>query len=417
MTDKHKANSIYEIASNVYEGLSDEEIAEIEKIALDRSNFFGGRTVDDLKIEEWMDTEIEHTRSSLALARQGTGLVSPNPLVGCVIVSPNGEVVGEGTYVYDNIVHAEAVALEQAGERASGGTAYVSLEPHDHEGRTPPCTEALINSGIARVVCPIEDPNPLVSGRGFERLRNAGIEVVTGILADEASRLNEKFICWHKKQRPFVHLKLAMSLDGRISLNNSVSTALSSDEARKRVHDIRHENDAILIGGNTASVDNPILTDRSGKPRRRPLVRVVLDNQLRLTEVSHLISTANETPTIVFTNSGDAGKLSVLRALAAEVIVSPMGGRDLAGVLAELKARDIQSLLVEGGSEIAGAFCDARLVDKVTFISAPMIIGGREAPTAIAGSGATSLERALRLNDISMTRLGDDIEITGYPSL
>ena len=149
------------------------------------------------------------------LAARGIGLVSPNPLVGCVIVSADGEVVGEGTYTYDDLVHAEAIALEQAGDRASGGTAYVSLEPHDHHGKTPPCTEALINAGIKRVVCPIEDPNPLVSGRGFQRLRNAGVEVVTGILADEASRLNEKFICWHKYQRPFVHLKLAMSLDGQ----------------------------------------------------------------------------------------------------------------------------------------------------------------------------------------------------------
>jgi diaminohydroxyphosphoribosylaminopyrimidine deaminase/5-amino-6-(5-phosphoribosylamino)uracil reductase len=332
-----------------------------------------------------------------------------------VVVSTDGEIAGEGTYVYDDVTHAEVVALEQAGELAHGGTAYVSLEPHDHTSRTRPCTEALIDAGIARVVCPIEDPNPLVSGRGFERLRAAGIDVVTGVLADEASRLNEKFICWHMKGRPFVHLKLAMSLDGRISLNRSVSTALSGAEARKRVHEIRHEHDAILIGGNTAAVDNPILTDRSGKPRRRPLVRVVLDNQLRLSEVSQLISTANETPTIVFTSSGDAGKLSVLRALAADVVVSPMGGRDLEAVLGELKAREIQSVLVEGGSEVAGAFCDAGLVDKVTFIISPTIIGGRDAPFAISGRGAETLSQATRLGDVSVTRLGDDIEITGYP--
>ncbi len=332
-----------------------------------------------------------------------------------MIVSAEGDVVGEGSYAYDNITHAEMIALEQAGERARGGTAYVSLEPHDHTNRTRPCTEALIEAGIARVVCPIEDPNPLVSGRGFDRLRAAGVEVVTGILADEASRLNEKFICWHKKERPFVHLKLAMSLDGRISLNRSVSTALSGPEARKRVHDIRHEHDAILIGGNTAAVDDPILTDRSGKPRRRPLVRVVLDNHLRLTEVSKLISTATETPTIVFTNSSDAGKLSVLRALAADVVVSASGGRDLAGVLSELKTREIQSVLVEGGSEVAGAFVDAKLVDKVTFIITPAIIGGRDAPTAIAGGGAESLADAMRLAEVIITRHGHDIEITGYP--
>ena len=368
-------------------------------------------------ISNFSDKDFHLTRRSLDLAAAGVGLVSPNPLVGCVIVSTAGDVVGEGTYIYDHVAHAEGIALEQAGEKALGGTAYVSLEPHDHQGKTPPCTEALINAGIKRVVCPIEDPNPLVSGKGFERLRAAGIEVVTGILADEASKLNEKFICWHQKQRPFVHLKLAMSLDGRISLNGSVSTALSGDAARGRVHELRHEHDAILIGGNTAFVDNPSLTDRSGKPRRRPLVRVVLDNQLRLSAVSHLIATASETPTIVFTNSADAGKHSVLRALGTDVVVSPMGGRYLTGVLAELKSRNIQSVLVEGGSEIAGAFCDARLVDKVTFIAAPLIIGGREAPVAIGGSGAASLAEALKLKDILVERLGDDIEITGYPAV
>lgn len=362
------------------------------------------------------DQSIQFSRLALELAAVGTGRVSPNPLVGCVIISADGEMVGEGTYIYDSVTHAEVIALEYAGHLAKGGTAYVSLEPHSHHGKTPPCTEALINAGIKRVVCPIDDPNPLVSGRGFDALRNAGIEVVTGILADEASRQNEKFICWHKNQRPFVHLKLAMSLDGRISLNNSVSTALSGGDAVKRVHELRHEHDAILVGGNTAIVDNPILTDRSGKPRRRPLVRIVLDNQLRLSAVSNLILSASETPTIVFTNSDDAGKLSVLRNLGADVVVSPMGGRDLKGVLDELKSREIQSVLVEGGSEIAGAFCDAKLIDKVTLIAAPIIIGGREAPNAVGGPGADSLADAMRLTDISIERLGDDIEITGYPS-
>ena len=184
------------------------------------------------------------TLRALELAALGVGRVSPNPLVGCVVVSADGVVAGEGSYIYDNVTHAEVVALEQAGTRAKGGTTYVSLEPHAHHGKTPPCTEALLNAGIARVVCPIEDPNPLVSGKGFESLINAGVEVVTGLLADEAVKLNEKFICWHRKQRPFVHLKMAMSLDGRISLNSSVSTALSGEAARKRVQGIRHEHAA-----------------------------------------------------------------------------------------------------------------------------------------------------------------------------
>jgi len=343
------------------------------------------------------------------------GLVSPNPLVGCVIVSSDGKIVGEGSYSYDSVAHAEVVALERAGEKARGATAYVSLEPHSHHGRTSPCTDALINAGISRVVAPIEDPNPMVSGRGFQTLRDAGVKVVTGILADEAARLNEKFIGWHKNGRPFVHLKLAMSLDGRISLNRSVSTALSSDVAKIRVQELRHEHDAILVGANTAFVDDPSLTDRSGKPRRRPLVRVVLDNRLRLRSDSTLVKTAGEIPTLVFTTNEHSGRTKELRVAGVEVIESSNGARDLNSVLIALAERELQSVLVEGGTEVAGAFCDARLVDKITFIAAPLIIGGSDAPNAIGGKGAGRLSDALKLTDLSIKQLGADIETTGYP--
>jgi diaminohydroxyphosphoribosylaminopyrimidine deaminase/5-amino-6-(5-phosphoribosylamino)uracil reductase len=361
------------------------------------------------------ESDITFTSRSLELAAKGIGLVSPNPLVGCVVVSADGAVVGEGTYIHDNVTHAEIIAIQQAGEKARGGTAYVSLEPHDHHGKTPPCTEALINAGIVRVVCPIEDPNPLVSGRGFERLRNAGVEVITGILADGAAKLNEKFICWHKMQRPFVHLKLAMSLDGRISLRNSVSTALSGETARQRVHQLRHEHDAILVGGTTAAVDNPSLTDRSGLPRRRPLTRVVLDNRLRLPCDSILATTTDEAPTLVMTNCIDTTLTDPLTERGIEIVPVEMGARNLVGVLEELKRREIQSVLIEGGTAVAGAFVDAKLVDKVTFIIAPIIIGGSLAPAAIGGNGANEMSDALRLRDVEIVRHGDDIEITGYP--
>lgn len=360
--------------------------------------------------------DIELTERALDLAAKGIGMVSPNPLVGCVIVSPEGDLIGEGTYLAENVTHAEILALEQAGERARGGTAYVSLEPHAHHGRTPPCTEALIDAGIKRVVSPIEDPNPLVSGRGFERLRSAGIEVVTGILADKAARLNEKFVCWHKMERPFVHLKLAVSLDGRISLKESVSTALSGEAALKRVHELRHENDAILIGGTTALVDNPSLTDRSGLPRRRPLVRVVLDNRLRLPCNSKLAQTTAEAPTLVMTNCIDPLLTEPLMNCGVEIIPVERGARNLEGVLDELKRREIQSVLVEGGTAVAGAFIDAGLVDKLTLMVAPIIIGGSDAPVAIGGKGAETLAGALRLTDISIERHGEDIEITAYPN-
>jgi diaminohydroxyphosphoribosylaminopyrimidine deaminase/5-amino-6-(5-phosphoribosylamino)uracil reductase len=360
------------------------------------------------------DTEL--SRRALELARKGIGLVSPNPLVGCVIVSAAGDVVGEGTYIYDAVAHAEIIALEQAGDRARGGTAYVSLEPHSHHGRTAPCADALIETGIKRVVAPIEDPNPLVSGRGFQTLRAAGIEVTTGILAAEALQLNEKFVTWHRRKRPFVHLKLAVSLDGRISIGSSVSTALSGDAARRRVQELRHEYDAILVGGNTAFVDDPSLTDRSGMSRRRPLVRVILDNRFRIKPGSQLVKTAKEIPTIVISTPDRNDNINEIINAGVDVIQIENGGRDLVAVLRVLAERDIQSVLVEGGTEVAGAFCDAKLVDKVTFIAAPLIIGGHDAPNAIGGKGANDLIEAMRLENISIDRLGEDIEITGYPA-
>ena len=356
------------------------------------------------------------TRRALELAACGVGQVSPSPLVGCVIVSGAGEVVGEGCYIYEKVAHAETIALAQANGKAKGGTAYVSLEPHAHHGRTKPCTEALINAGIKRVVAPIEDPNPLVSGKGFRVLREKGIEVVTGILREEAEKQNEKFIHWHRTRRPFVHLKMAISLDGRIATRTGDSRWISGEESRKKSHELRHEYDAILIGSNTAVVDNPSLTDRSGKQRRRKLVRVVLDNSLRISLNSQLVLTAKETPTFIFTENINSEKIKDLKAEGVEVVQIAEGGRNLFGVLRELGKRDLQSVLVEGGTEIAGAFYDAKLIDKLTFFIAPIVIAGKDAPTAIGGQGATVLANAMRLRDVEIKQHGADLEITGYPS-
>ena len=365
--------------------------------------------------KDFSQFDLEKTRRALELASFGIGRVSPSPLVGCVIVAENGETVGEGSYIYENVTHAEVIALNQAGEKAKGGTAYVSLEPHAHTGRTKPCTEALIKAGIRRVVCPIEDPNPLVSGKGFQVLRENGVEVVTGILKDEAAKLNENFCVWHQKNRPFVHLKLAMSLDGRISLTNSVSTALSGKESAARVQNLRHEHDAILVGGNTAFVDNPSLTDRSGEKRRRKLVRVILDNRLRVSPDSTLAQTAKDTPTIIFSASDDETKIAKLENLGVEVV--RLNARNLVHVLNELKTRQLQSVLVEGGTEVAGAFCDAKLIDKLTFIVAPLVIGGHNAPMAIGGQGAQVLASAMRLKNVEIKLHGEDFEVTGYPQI
>ena len=355
------------------------------------------------------------TRRALDLAACGVGQVSPSPLVGCVITAENGEVVGEGCYVFDKIEHAETIALKQAGERAKGATAYVSLEPHNHYSRTPPCTEALINAGIRRVVSPIEDPNPLVAGKGFESLRQAGIEVVTGILKKEAGRQNEKYIHWHETGRPFVHLKTAVSLDGRIATRTGDSRWITGEESRRKSHGLRREYDAILVGANTVTVDNPSLTDRSCLPRRRPLVRVVLDNSLKISLASNLVLTAKEFPIIVFTDSEDAEKIKDLRVEGVDVVQIAEGGRNLHGVLRELGRRSLQSVVVEGGTSVAGAFYDAKLIDKVSFFVAPLIIGGCDAPSAIGGQGASLLAGAMRLLDLEVTKYGEDFEFSGYP--
>ncbi len=339
----------------------------------------------------WTDTDRRMMSRALDLAAKGVGQVSPGPLVGCVIVSSSGEVVGEGFYIFEAIKHAETIALDQAGEKARGATAYVSLEPHAHHGRTSPCTDALIAAGIKRVVAPIEDLNPKVSGKGFAHLRAAGIQVDTGLMREEAAQVNEAYLHYMSTGLPFVHLKLAVTLDGKIATRTGDARWITGPEARARAHELRHDYDAILVGAGTVASDNPLLTDRSGLPRRRPLVRVVLANKSRLSPDSHLARTTSEAPVIV------------------------IGNPDLRAVLKELAARSLQSVLVEGGATVAGEFLEAGLVNKATFFIAPKIIGGAAAPSAIGGTGVEKMSDALELETISVIRCGKDIEVTGYP--
>jgi diaminohydroxyphosphoribosylaminopyrimidine deaminase/5-amino-6-(5-phosphoribosylamino)uracil reductase len=364
----------------------------------------------------WTDSDRTLMARALELARRGRGLVSPGPLVGCVIVDRFGGVVGEGFYVFEDVKHAETIALAQAGERAVDGTAYVSLEPHAHHGRTPPCTDALIAAGIRRIVAPIQDLNPRVSGQGFEHLRAAGIEVQTGLLEEDAARVNEAYLHYMRTGRPFVHLKLAVSLDGKIATRTKDSRWVTGPESLKRVHELRHEYDAIVIGIGTALVDDPLLTDRSALPRRRLLVRVVLDDRLELPIDSNLVSTAQQFPLLVLGNrAANITKAKKLEQNGVEVVSSE--DRDVSAILEELGQRSITSVLVEGGSNIAGAFVDAGLVNKATFFIAPKIVGGSEAPTAVSGVGVERMKDALRLEAVEVIQHGEDIEVCGYPTV
>ena len=354
-------------------------------------------------------------RRALELAAQGTGLVSPGPLVGCVIADERQQIIGEGFYVYADIKHAETVALEQAGGRARGATAYISLEPHAHQGRTAPCTDALIQAGIKRVVAPIEDPNPKVSGRGFAHVRDAGVEVSTGLMAAEAAHQNEAYIHLMRTGQPFVHLKMAVSLDGKVATSAGDSRWITGEAARARVHEMRHQYDAIMIGGRTARLDDPLLTDRSGKKRRRPLVRVVIEQYLRLSPESQLAQTTDAAPVIIFAGSDTwPGSIDALKSRGVEV-VKQGSALDLFSVLNELSKRSIQSVLVEGGPSLAGLLFEAGLINKVTFFVAPIIVGGQDAPSAIGGSGAEKIADAVQLQNVKISQHGADVEITGYP--
>ena len=352
---------------------------------------------------------------ALDLAARGIAQVSPGPLVGTVIVDASGQIAGEGFYLFDEVKHAETLALEQAGEQARGATAYVSLEPHAHQGRTTACTDALINAGIKRVVAPIEDPNPRVSGRGFAHLREAGVEVRTGVMAEEASRLNEAYIHFMRAGRPFVHLKMAVSLDGKVATVNGDSRWITGEQARARVHELRHRSDAIMIGGRTARSDDPLLTDRSGKKRRRLLVRVVIEQYLRISPESQLAQTTDAGPVLIFAcGDADPDELATLQSRGVEVIAQG-SALDLGSVLEELGQRSIQSVLVEGGPFLAGLMLEASLVNKVTFFVAPLIVGSQDAPSAIGGAGVEKIADALQLDRVEVSQHGRDVEITGYP--
>jgi diaminohydroxyphosphoribosylaminopyrimidine deaminase/5-amino-6-(5-phosphoribosylamino)uracil reductase len=373
---------------------------------------------------------------ALDLAARGRALASPNPMVGAVIVDERGRIVGRGYHVYADLKHAEVLAIEEAGASARGNTLYLNLEPCSHTGRTGPCADAVIAAGIARVVCCMEDPNPKVAGKGFEKLRAAGIDVEVGILQAEARRLNESFAQYIRTGLPFVTLKAAMSLDGKIagpdaprlhptSLNPSASY-VTGEAARRRVHEIRHASDAIMVGVGTVVADDPLLTDRSGLPRRRPLLRVILDSCLRLPLTSRVVETAQD-DVVVFCSFAEENKRRALEErgirveqvaieapVPGDVLLRHEGRPDLYRVFASLGAAQITSLLVEGGAAVNWACLRARLVDKLVLFYTPRIFGPVGAIPWLEGQNGLPPGEDIRSSDIRIERFDEDFGVEAY---
>ena len=367
-------------------------------------------------------------RRALELAAKSFGLASPNPHVGALLVSAEGRVIGQGFHTYQGLKHAEILALEVAGGRARGATLYINLEPCCHQGRTGPCAEALIRAGIARVVASMPDPNPLVSGRGFARLREAGIQVTAGILEEEARRLNDAFAKFIRSRLPLVALKAAMTLDGKIAPPRGEASAspkpageprggwITGEKAREHVHQLRHRHDAILVGIGTVVADNPLLTDRSGLPRSRPLLRVVLDSRLRLPLESRLVETA-ESGVLVFCSLAEEEKKKRLeeRGIQVEPLPPAADGRpDLAEVCRRLGEREITSVMIEGGAAVNGAALDSGVADKVWFYYSPRILSGTGSVPFAAGRGFAKISDAAHVKSLRLDRLGEDILVEGY---
>ncbi len=343
----------------------------------------------------------KHMRQALGLAERGRGLTSPGAMVGAVIVRDD-EIVGQGFYTWDGVDHAEIQAVKLAGTLARGATMYVTLEPCAHQGRTPPCAEALVGAGIARVVVAMEDPNPKVDGRGIEVLSQAGIEVKCGLCQTEAHAINEAFLHSVRSDRPFGLLKVAMSLDGKIATGGGESRWITSEESRRRVQLLRHGADALLTGSGTVLGDDPLLTDRSGIQRRRPLIRAVIDRRGRLRPHLQIFSSPG---VLVYT------QVRHLELPATHEVVS--GTTGLLEVTRDLARRDVQSLMLECGPDLAFDALRRGIIDKIVAFVAPRILGGREIP-AFGADGVDALSDAVEIRNWQVEPVGPDLMITGY---
>lgn len=359
------------------------------------------------------DLHDKYMRRALVLARKGIGKTGPNPAVGCVIVK-DGVVVGEGWHKRAGTPHAEVNALARAAERARNADVYVTLEPCAHFGKTPPCADALISAGVARVFAGMVDPNPRVMGQGLERLRSAGIETVAGILEDECQTVNGPFIKHVTTGMPFVVLKSALTLDGKIATVAGDARWITNEKSRAYVHKLRSQVDAIMVGVGTVIADNPQLTSRIAGGRD-PL-RVVVDSTLRIPLDARLLHLESKAGTVVATLADDEAKIAGIRDCGADVLIcrEKKGRVDLHDLMARLGAMNVQSVLLEGGSTLAGEALRLGLIDKFLLFYAPKLVGG-EGPGLFAGEGVARMNDAFRLRDVTLTRFAEDIMIQGYP--
>lgn len=371
-------------------------------------------TVAGIRRPEPAERDERFMLRALELAEKGRGRTSPNPMVGAVIASGT-ETIGEGFHEFAGGPHAEINALESASADPAGATMYVTLEPCAHHGRTPPCAEKLVDAGISRVVISMADPNPLVNGAGARFLRENGIEVVSGIYSDIARRLNEAYAKWVTTGRPFVTLKMAMSLDGKVATRTGESKWISSEASREDVHRTRAASDAIMVGIGTVAHDNPQLTVRLAGEQSAPL-RVVVDSLAR-TPLGCRVTDVAEAPTLVaVSNAAPEESVAALSELGAEVVrLEDAGKVDLRGLLELLGSRDVTSVLVEGGPELTRAMWEAGLVDKMVFYFAPRVIAGCRAPGPVGGAGVARIEDAEELLIDTVCEVGPDFKVTAYP--
>ncbi len=381
-----------------------------------------------------MTIDEQHMRRALELARAGVGLVSPNPAVGAVVADASGRELGAGAHTYDGVKHAEVLALEQAGAAARGATLYLNLEPCSHQGRTGPCADAVIAAGIGRVVCSMQDPNPRVAGQGFGKLRASGVSVQVGLLEAEARKLNESFAKYIRFRKPLVTLKSAMTLDGKIADSTKPGTETSfeprsaipptegarsgyhwitGEAARAHVQQLRHQSDAIMAGVGTVMADDPLLTDRSGLPRRRKLLRVILDSYLRIPSESRVIQTAQQDVLVLCSTAEEQPKKALeAKGIRVQQIPATADGRpNFAALVKSLGELEITSLLIEGGALVNGAALVSGEVDKVFLYYAPKIFGEGAVPF-IAGDSLRGKSQCVQRFELH--RFGEDFALEGY---